>query len=299
MDWDKLKIFKAVAEAGSFTHAESNLNLSQSAISRQISNLESELGLPLFHRHARGLVLTEQGEMLLRTACDVMDKLRQIEIQLKDSHDLPAGPLNLTTVEFIASSWLAPRIPEFKKLHPKIQLTVLLDDRVYDLNRREADVAIRLQRANHSDLIERHMTTLRLSLCGSKSYFEQYGRPEKKPDIKNHIMIGHPPNTPTPFLEPNWVFRELDVDITNNPNVVLINSMQARMTAVKGGAGLSTLPDYLIAQNDDLEIAFPEINIPGVDIYFVYSQERRNSRRISVLWDFLSDHINVVEELQA
>ena len=291
MDWDKLKIFKAVAEAGSFTHAEENLNLSQSAISRQIAHLESELGVPLFHRHARGLVLTEQGEMLLQTASDVTDRLNQIEIQLKDTRNLIAGPLELTTVEFIASSWLAPRIPEFKELYPQIQLTVLLDDRVYDLNRREADVAIRLQRVDYSDLIERHMTTIRFSLCASKAYLDKCGRPKKASDFKKHIMIGHPSNTQTPFLKPNWVFNKLDIDIANNPNIVLFNSMQARLAAVKAGAGISSLPDYIIAQDPDLEIVYPALNLPGVDMFFVYPQERRNSRRITVLRDFLLDHI--------
>ncbi len=298
MDWDKLKIFKAVAEAGSFTHAEENLNLSQSAISRQIATLESELGLPLFHRHARGLVLTEQGEMLLQTACEVTDRLSQVEMQLKDTRSLAAGPLNLTTVEFIASSWLAPRIPEFKELFPQIQLTMLLDDRVYDLNKREADVAIRLQRIDNSDLIERHMATIRFSLCASKSYLDEHGRPNSIADFKKHLMIGHPINTPTPFLKPNWLFNMLDIDIDNNPNVTLTNSMQSRRVAVGSGAGITSLPDYIIAQDASLEVVYPELNLPGVDMFFVYPQERRNSQRIIALRDFLIDHINRDKKMQ-
>ena len=75
MDWDKLRIFHAAAQAGSFTHAGENLNMSQSAVSRQVSALEQDLGVPLFHRHARGLILTEQGDQLFRTAHDVLMKL--------------------------------------------------------------------------------------------------------------------------------------------------------------------------------------------------------------------------------
>jgi len=292
MDWDKLKIFKAVAEVGSFTHAEENLNLSQSAISRQIANLESELGLPLFHRHARGLALTEQGEMLLQTACEVNDRLNQVEMQLKDTRSLAAGPLNLTTVEFLASSWLAPLLPEFKNLFPQIKLTVLLDDRVYDLNKREADAAIRLQRVDNSDLIERHMTHISFSLCASKEYLDRQGLPKRMADFKDHIMIGHPLNTPTPFLKPNWLFNMLDIDIDNNPNILLINSMQARRVAVRAGMGITSLPDYIIAQDDSLEVVYPELDLPGVDMFFVYPQERRNSQRIIALRDFLLDHIN-------
>ena len=292
MDWDKLKIFKAVAEAGSFTHAEENLNLSQSAISRQIANLEQELGLPLFHRHARGLVLTEQGEMLLHTACEVTDRLNQIEIQLKDSRSMAAGPLSLTTVEFIAWSWLAPLFPEFKKLYPRIQLTVLLDDRVYDLNKREADAAIRLQRLNNSDMIEKRITTMRFSLCASKAYLNKHGRPKKPEDFRDHIMIGHPPSAPTPFEKPNWLFRELGFELENNPNALLINSMQARLVAAKSGTGIASLPDYIIARNKSLELVYPELDLPGVDVFFVYPQERRNSQRIIAVRDFLLGRIS-------
>src|SRR5579875_248335 len=84
MDWDKLRVFHAVAEAGSFTHAGEVLNLSQSAVSRQISALEESLNVPLFHRHARGLILTEQGELLFRTVQDVMLKLDAVRSHLTD-----------------------------------------------------------------------------------------------------------------------------------------------------------------------------------------------------------------------
>ncbi|MGH1403418.1 MAG: LysR family transcriptional regulator [Alphaproteobacteria bacterium] len=295
MDWDKLRIFKAVAEAGSFTHAGENLNLSQSAISRQIGGLEISLGLPLFHRHARGLVLTEQGEMLYQTTCDVFDRLQQVQMQLTDSRVLPEGPLTITTVEFIASTWLAPHIAEFKHNYPDIQLTMLLDDRVYDLARREADVAIRLQKADHSDLIERHMTQIHFSLCASKEYLENMGQPKTLDEFKNHVMIGYPQNMHTPFLKPNWIFNKLDINVLNNPNVILINSMHARYTTVKNGTGISVLPRYIVNQDPDLEILFPDLEIPAVDMYFVYPQERRNSKRISVLKDFL---FNQLEEMK-
>jgi DNA-binding transcriptional LysR family regulator len=85
MDWDKLRVFHAVAEAGSFTHAGDTLNLSQSAVSRQISALEEALQVPLFHRHARGLILTEQGESLNRTVREVFAKLAMTEALLTES----------------------------------------------------------------------------------------------------------------------------------------------------------------------------------------------------------------------
>ena len=109
MDWDKLKVFHAAAEAGSFTHAGEQLGLSQSAVSRQVSALEQELTVSLFHRHARGLILTEQGELLYRTAHDVFMKLEAARAKLTDSRERPNGDLRVTTTPGIGVHWLTPR----------------------------------------------------------------------------------------------------------------------------------------------------------------------------------------------
>ena len=110
LDWDKLRVFHAVAEAGSFTHAGDILKLSQSAVSRQVSALESSLKVPLFHRHARGLILTEQGELLYRTVHDVFAKLAMAEAQLSETKDRPKGALKVTATVALGSTWLTPRM---------------------------------------------------------------------------------------------------------------------------------------------------------------------------------------------
>ena len=120
MDWDKLKVFHAAAEAGSFTHAGEALGLSQSAVSRQVSSLEQELGVSLFHRHARGLILTEQGELLHHTAHDVFMKLEAARAKLTDSRERPNGELRITTTPGIGVHWLTPRLGEFVELYPDI-----------------------------------------------------------------------------------------------------------------------------------------------------------------------------------
>ena len=291
MDWDKLRIFKTVAEIGSFTHAGETINLSQSAVSRQVSALEDDLGFPLFHRHARGLVLTEQGEILYESAREIFETLEITQTKLSDSRVLPEGLLNITTVDFIASSWLAPVLPEFRSLYPKIQLKFYLDDRLYDLMRREADIAIRLQKSEQGDLIQRKLTTIGFKLCASKSYLENFGEPQSLKELKDHTMIGHPPGLRTPFIRPNWIFYAANIDKANNQNVILINSMNARFAAVKEGVGIAVLPDYVAAANPDLVSLFPDLDIPGVDMFFVYPQERRNSKRIAVFREFLFDKI--------
>ena len=145
MDWDKLRIFHAAAEAGSFTKAGGSIGLSQSAVSRQVGALEGELRVPLFHRHARGLILTEQGEMLYRTARDVIQRLEQTRLKLADSREKPNGELRVTANVGLGAHWLTPRLGEFLDLYPDIQVQLNLTDDELDLSMREADVAVRLR----------------------------------------------------------------------------------------------------------------------------------------------------------
>lgn len=287
MDWDKLRIFHVVAEAGSFTRAGEILDLSQSALSRQISALEESLGVQLFHRHARGLLLTEQGEMLEATARDIFAKLSMVEGHLTDARKLPEGPLRITVAGFLGSTWLAPKLAQFHEQYPDIQLSVLHDDRIYDLSMREADAAIRLYETEQSDMLHHHLTTIQFHICGTKSYFERHGRPEKVKDLKDHTLLGYPEGTPTPFNDANWLFRMAGIDAQASNRIMMMNSLYSIYNAVKGGAGLAALPDYLIAENNDLEIVLPKTRRPGVEMYFVYPAERQKATRINVFRDFL------------
>lgn len=290
MDWDKLRIFHAVAEAGSFTHAGDALNLSQSAISRQISTLEESLGVTLFHRHARGLLLTEQGELLQKTAKEIFGKLAMIEGQLLDSRQLPEGPLRITTTEFIGASWLAPRLTDLRNEHPDIQLTLLMDDRVLNLSMREADAAIRLYKPEQPDLIQRHLATIQFHIFGSRAYFEKHPHPQEPKDLRDHTLIGYPESAPQPFMDSNWLFRVAGVDPQEQNNLIMMNSLYAIQEAVQGGAGLGLLPDFM-ATNLGLESVLPELQPVSVDMYFVYPEERRHSQRLAIFRDFLLKHV--------
>lgn len=287
MDWDKLRIFYAVAEAGSFTHAGDTLNLSQSAVSRQISTLEESIGVTLFHRHARGLILTEEGELLHSTAGEIFGKLAMIEGQLADSKQLPEGPLRITVAEFIGSTWLAPKLQQLREEHPDIQMIMLLDDRILNLGMREADAAIRLYKPEQPELVQRHLTDIHFHICASKDYLKKNGTPKSVKDLQNHALVGYPENVPAPFADPNWLFRIAEVTPESNRNITMLNSIYGIFEAVKSGAGIAALPDYLIAKDKDLVTILPDAVRPPVGVYFVYPEERRHSKRIAIFKDFL------------
>src|SRR5258707_7002981 len=191
MDWDKLRVFQAAADAGSFTHAGETLGLSQSAISCQVGSLEAALGAPVFHRHARGLILTEQGEMLLGAVRDVVLKLDAVRSRLIDSREKPHGELRVTTTLGLGANWLAPRLGEFVDLYPEIKLHLLLSDDDLDLGMREADVALRMREPVQPDLIRRRLFTMHFHAYASAEYLKRYGQPRTLEDLDQHRILAY------------------------------------------------------------------------------------------------------------
>jgi DNA-binding transcriptional LysR family regulator len=286
MDWDKLRVFHAVAEAGSFTHAGDTLNLSQSAVSRQISALEEALQVPLFHRHARGLILTEQGETLYRAVREVFAKLAMTEALLTESKEKPAGRLKVTTTVGFGASWLTPRLHDFLEAYPDVTVTLLLDDTDLDLAMREADVAIRMHPPKQPDLVQRHLMTMEWVVSASPDYLKRHGVPQHPEDLDAHrlILFG---DYRAPVPDINWL-----AEIGRRPGnprrpVLEVNSTHAMFLAIQSGLGLGALPDFMQAEDEGLVRLMPEVKAPKVDVFFVYPEELRNSKRVAVFRDFL------------
>jgi DNA-binding transcriptional LysR family regulator len=287
MDWDKLRVFHAVAEAGSFTHAGESLNLSQSAVSRQISALEESLSVPLFHRHARGLILTEQGELLFRTAREVFAKLAMAEGLISESKDRPKGPLKITTTVAFGSIWLTPRIREFLDLYPEIQVSLVVDDSELDLSMREADVAIRMTPPRQPDLIQRHLVSVQVHIYAAAEYIQKHGAPQRAEDLENHRIIVYGEDARPPVPGVNWL---LDVGTRAGQDrrpILTVNNTYGMLRAIMSGLGLAALPDFVANEHSGLVRVLPEVAGPPNEAYFVYPEELRASKRISVFRDFL------------
>ncbi len=286
MDWDKLRIFHAAAEAGSFTHAAEALHLSQSAVSRQVSALEQELGAPLFHRHARGLSLTEQGELLRQTAQDVLVKLNSVETMLADTLAEPAGDLRITTPAGLGATWLAPRLREFIERYPKIQVQLLLRDEELDLSKREADIGIWLSAPTQKDLILRRLFTVHFHVYGSNDYLEEHGVPKTIADLDNHAIITYG-GIPFPRRGINWLETAgREWEMPRKP-IMRINSMDGIKRVVKRGMGLAVLPDYLASDEPDLRKVLNDADVPAFNTYLVYPAELKSSKRVSAFREFI------------
>ncbi len=288
MDWDKLRIFQAAAEAGSFTHAGETLGLSQSAVSRQVSALEGDLGAPLFHRHARGLILTEQGETLLKAVHDVSLKLEAVRSRLIDSRERPSGDLRVTTTLALGANWLSSRLGEFADLFPEVKLQLLLSDDELDLGMREADVALRLREPMQPDLIRRRLFTVHFHAYASAEYLKKAGQPRTIEDLDHHRLVAFGAPTATHLL------YDLNSLLTigrepRNPRApyLAINNLAAIIRAVEHGVGIAVLPDYSVAPNSGLVRLLPQADMPEMDCFLVYAEEMKNVARVQAFRDFL------------
>ncbi len=289
MDWDKLRVFHAVAEAGSFTHAGETLHLSQSAVSRQISGLEESLNVPLFHRHARGLILTEQGEILYRTAHDVFAKLAQVKSRLTDTRDRPTGPLKVTTTVAFGSVWLTSRMREFIERFPDIEVSLVLADTELDISMRQADVAIRMTPPNQPDLVRRHLLTLRYHVFASPDYLKAHGKPKTAADLDNHDLIVYGEDAAPPIDGLNWLLKagRRQGAAPRRP-VLRVNSIYGIYRGVASGLGIGALPDYMSRETAaPLVEILPELRGPEIELFFAYPEELRNSARVVAFRDFL------------
>lgn len=287
MDWDKLRIFHAAASAGSFTHAGEALGLSQSAVSRQVSALEQELEVPLFHRHARGLILTEQGDLLFRTVQDVMAKLDAVQTRLTDSHDKPHGELRITTTFGIGTNWLAPRLGQFLELYPDIRLQVLLTDDELDLGMREADLALRLREPQQPDLIRRRLFTVHYHLYAAAEYLKLHGEPKTIEDLDRHRLLAYAA-TGAAFLDELNALLYAGRDAKNPREAALsVNNITALQLAAEAGVGVAVLPDYLNLPGGGLVQLIPQAAMPALECFLVYPEEMKNVARLEVFRDFL------------
>jgi DNA-binding transcriptional LysR family regulator len=287
MDWDKLRVFHAVAEAGSFTRAADELGFSQSAVSRQISALEDSCAAPLFHRHARGLILTEQGELLYKTVREVFAKLAMVEGQLTENKDHPKGHLKVTATVGLGSFWLAPRIGEFIDSYPDVSLDLVLDDKELDLSMREADVAIRLVPPRQSELVQRHLMSIRTFIYAAPSYIERHGAPQSIADLDRHKLVVYGDETRPPVPELNWLLTIGAADDKPRRPALTVNNVFAILQAVQSGLGIAAFAKFMGEETPGLVHILPEVEGPRLEAYFVYPEELRNSKRIQVFRDFL------------
>ena len=288
MDWDKLRIFHAVADAGSLTHAGDKLNLSQSAVSRQVRALEEALNATLFHRHARGLILTEQGELLFDATTAMSKRLEAASARIRDSEEEVFGDLRVTTTTGFGTLWLAPRLPKLYEQYPDLRVDLMLEERVLDLPMREADVAIRMKEPSQADLIRKRLMSVRMRAYATKDYLKNHDFPEKMEDMQDHRLICQNTDSAQVGASVSLVQEMMTHDVQST---LTVNNYFGVLQGVLHNLGIGILPDYVIQDFPDLVRVLPDIESAEVPVFLAYPEELRQSKRISAFRDFVQDEI--------
>ena len=288
MDWDKLRIFHSVADKGSLTHAGEVLHLSQSAVSRQIRALEESLNVTLFHRHARGLILTEQGELLFDATTSMVKRLDAAAARIRDSEDEVFGELRVTTTTGFGTLWLAPRLPALYKKYPALKIDLMLEERVLDLPMREADVAIRMKEPSQADLIRKRLMNIRMRLYASPEYLAENGTPATMADFTQHRLIAQHAGTPQVAAGAMLVAELMSHDI---PSTLTVNNYFGVLQGVLHHLGIGVLPDYITEDFPHLVRVLPDTESSDVPVFLAYPEELRHSKRVSAFRDFVTEEI--------
>lgn len=288
MDWDKLRIFHAVADAGSLTHAGDVLQLSQSAVSRQIRALEEALDSVLFHRHARGLILTEQGELLFEATKSMSRTLETTAARIRDTEDEVFGELRVTTTTGFGTLFLAPRLPSLYAQYPDLRIDLMLEERVLDLPMREADVAIRMKEPSQADLIRKRLMTVNMRLFATAEYLRANGTPLKLEDLSDFRLVSQSVTS----AQVN-VGTQLIRELTARPlrSSFTVNNYFGVLQAVLNHLGVGVLPDYVSEDFPELVHILPDVASGDIPVYLAYPEELRHSRRIAAFRDFVVEEI--------
>ena len=286
LDWDKLKTFHAAAETGSLTAAAKTLRISQSAVSRQITALEESLNTPLFHRHARGLTLTEQGRILFQTAHEMAHKVALAQASVVDSRNKPQGTLRVTTPISLGSNWLTSILPEFIAAYPEIDVQLLLEDDEHDLSAFDVDCALRPWPSKQGDVIQRKLGSISQSLYASHAYLAKHGAPTSAKDLDNHNIVAFGDLIPKNLHSTNWVLTAGTDGTARKPDMC-VNNLHGIMRAAEAGIGLAGLPDYMTAMSRRLVRVLPQLRGDPFDVYFVYPTELRGSVKAKVFREFI------------
>jgi len=286
LDWERLRLFHAVAEAGSFTEGARRLHMSQPALSRQIQTLEESINAKLFHRHARGLAMTHEGEQMYRATHEMAETLDRTQAGIEASRERPTGEIRLATTVSFGSTWLARQMVDFLDLYPDITVTMILGDQDVDLAKREADVAVRFHAPRQAELIQKPLVAIRHRMCASPAYLERFGEPRSLDDLANHRLLAYGASAPEALKGINWIL-EVGPDAPQRVPALTINNSFGVLQAVESGAGIASLPSYLIRFSGKVTPILPQIEGAVFRTYFVYPSELRKSVRVGVLRDFL------------
>ena len=290
-DWNKFRTFYHVAKAGSFTKAAENLHICQPSLSRSIMGLEASLKMKVLTRGPKGVMLTEEGKVLLETVDAMLNAFMRYGEKVNNKNEEPQGLLKISLVNHLPGLKISQWISEFLKLYPQMKLAFLEGNKDVGFSSYQADAAIREFDHNAKNMEQIYLTTSHIGLYASAEYIQQYGMPHGSQDLDNHrlIALGNPDHLPSCAVN-----GALEVGMTQGkqrmPSLCL-NSISEMKQAVKAGLGIAALPEEYIAEDLSFIRVLPEIPARSIDLYYVYPTYHKETKRVTAYGEFLADQL--------
>lgn len=292
---EDIQAFVHIVNASTMTAAAARLGVAKSAMSRRLSELEEQLGVELFHRTTRKLVLTESGQAFYARCTQILADLEEAEHTVSQAHHELSGQLRVAAPLSFGVMHLGPAIIEFQTQHPNLNFDIDFNDRQIDLIQEGFDVGIRIAHLKDSSLIARKLAKVSTVVCATPDYIKQYGRPNTPEDLVNHLCI-----TYSNMKDPShWVFinKQGSEQIIKVSKFMQANNGSFLSDVAIAGLGILRLPTFIayesIAKNKLTQI-LQEYSIPEVNAYAIYPPTRHLSLRVRCFIDFLVERFSGV-----
>lgn len=284
-NWQWWRFFLAIADSGSLNKAARVLDISQPTLSRQLLAMESHLGQSLFDRSTQGLVLTQFGRGLLEE-CHRMQSAADRLQRLADGEDQTlAGRIRVSANELMALHYLPKLLPDFMASYPKLSVELEVSNQASSLDKRDADIAIRMFPPTQLDLIARHLFDIPLGFYASQDYLHQYGTPKTVDDLMQHRLLGYDRDKQfeTGSRQLGWSLRNEDFKFRTD-------FMPCHLELAMNAGGIVTTHKTLCEQRGLIEIDVG-ITLPSLPIYLVCHRDVQHNKGIRVMMDYLADKL--------
>ncbi len=285
-DWNLIRSFVAVAEAGSLSEAARRLSASQPTLGRHIGELEQALGVTLFRRGRQGYALTEAGSLLYERGKVVSEEAAAFSRLALGSVEAIEGTVRIAASEIVAAYVLPPMLARLGQDEPGIEFEIVASNRVENLLRRDADIAIRMVQPAQNELVARKVTDIPLRTCAAVGYLDRRGRPSVASDLLSHDLIGFDRSD-----EMVRGFARFLPSIGRNAFRLRSDNHTLLWEAVRAGNGIGIGQAPLIARDPIVEVVLPDLPLPVLPVWLAMHRDVRTSVRIRRVADFLHEEI--------
>ena len=291
MGWERLRYFYYITKSGNFSNAAKLLNVSQSSLSRTIQNLEDRIGYKLFLRLPRGLLLTEQGEILFNACKKIFTEIEIALTQIDKERGEPQGSIRIRATGGLVNFYLLKYVPRFLELYPKITFTFIAKDSIPEFDFAEADVAIRPAMAEQKNIIQRYLFKNHIRLYASRDYLKKFGMPKHPKDLDHHRLIGFGSHQDVyDFQHLNWHLTVGSETGQVRTPFIEVNTPLGRIQLASLGMGIAAISkEHPGLEDYNLIEVLPDLPGETVETYYIYPVQLKDSKRIQVLGDYLAD----------